>query len=176
MQINKIANSVNCKIWWTIGTVLVLTLISCDRASTNKYFLEKGFEYADKSDWANALIYFRKATEKEPKNSVAWANLGTAYLNTGKPKLAIECYGEAYSLNPDNPYISCSLSSGYNALKDPKKAINHADNALSINPEYTPAMLNKAKALRALGKKKEAKLLFEKAIKLRPKLQRHWTE
>lgn len=152
--------------------MVFLFLFSCDDGRAGKSSIDLGFEQADKSDWKRALVYFKKATKEEPDNSVAWANLGTSYLNTGEYKLAIESYNRAYSLNPKDPYISCSLSSTYNVLKEPRRAIKHADNALSVDPQYAPAMFNKAKALKILGRNEESDILIEKAVTLRREQKR----
>jgi len=156
-----------------IGIALLFGAVSCGESEPGKSSLDIGYDYADEHNWTEALIYFGKATEEEPLNSLAWANQGTAYLNTDRPRMAIESYRKAFALAPEDPYISCSLASSYNALEDPHSAIKHADNALSIDADFAPAMLNKAKALRALGRHKESKILVARAIELKPDLKDH---
>lgn len=137
--------------------------------------LENGLEFAKDHDWNRALVEFAKATQEQPMSALAWANHGTALLNTGKAEQAIKSYEKAKSLNKDDPYIYCSLGSACQALGRFEEALTHLDDALATDPAYAPAMANKARALEKLGRPREAAVYYQKAFELDPKLRRHFS-
>ena len=136
--------------------------------------LEQGLQSAERSDWKGARLHFERAVEEDPSNGLAWANHGTALLNLGEPEKAVQSYLRAKELTPKDPYIYCSLCSAKSRLGRYEEAIRYADEALAADPNYAPAMANKGRALKHLGRSKEAAALFEKAFRLMPELRQHF--
>ena len=52
-----------------------------------------------------AIVAYRAALTREPRDPAALRGLGRAYLRTGKPELALEPLGLAYDQAPDDPKI-----------------------------------------------------------------------
>jgi eukaryotic-like serine/threonine-protein kinase len=60
---------------------------------------------------AEAMPFFKRAIELDPRFAMAWANLGTSYLNSGEMEQASECYRKAFELKdkvsePEKFYIT----------------------------------------------------------------------
>ena len=64
-----------------------------------------GVTLAQQGRWADAIAAYRKAISLPiyPSPEVAYANLGWAYLNLGKPREAEESYRAAIQLQPSFP-------------------------------------------------------------------------
>lgn len=53
-----------------------------------------------KGNHGQAIFYFKKALEVNPKSAMAYVNLGTAYKNQGDAVLAAEYYNKALEIDP----------------------------------------------------------------------------
>ena len=79
------------------------------------------------------ISYHKKIILEDPLDSIAYFELGRAFLALGKHEEEIEAYREAIQLNPK--YISAhyNLSIAYDLLKDGPNAIKHMLRALSLS-------------------------------------------
>jgi len=135
-----------------------------------------GLKQGRNHDWAKALKHFEKAIALDPSYSDAWANHGTAHLNLGRPKKAVESYLRASKLDPKDPYVYCSLCSAKLKMGELNEALQHANKAIEVDPKFAPAIANKGKVLRKLNRHEEAEQLFKKAFTLDPNLKKHFSE
>ena len=155
-------------------TVIVYGCNSQTQSDQAKESLQEGLVAADNHNWEKALEHFQKSVDLDSLSASAWANHGTALLNTGMPGKAIISYNRSKALNDEDPYIFCSLSSACNRLKKYEEAIHHAEKALEIDSFYAPAMANKAWSLKQLGLTEKSDSLFKKAFELKPELRKHF--
>lgn len=169
------------KIWFVIFVTLNIFLCSSVLAETNEvlqaeYQVEMGLEQIRAHDWEKAFVYFDKAVNLDPTNYLAWANHGTSHLNLGRPQEAIKSYERARELDPSDPYVYCSLGSANIRLAKPNEALKHIDQAIALDPLFWPALMNKARLLISLGKDKEAKLYYLKALEINPDIKNPFTD
>ncbi len=69
-----------------------------------------GFQYYENGDFANAIIYYKKAIALSPEYPVPLNNLGVVYLKSNKLVLARECFFKAIVLNPEYVKAICNLA------------------------------------------------------------------
>lgn len=103
-----------------------------------------------------AITLLRAATQKAPKLSEAWHNLGVTYRNEGHAEWARSAYRKAINLEPKNGDYIAMMSGAYINTGTPEAALTWADKALEINPDNCQARNNKALALLELGRYAEA--------------------
>ncbi len=84
-------------------------------------------------------------------------NLGEAYLQQGKYRVALKEFKKAESLYPDDPFLHDDIGLAYYYLGKQDQAIFHFEKALEIKSDYTPARNNLGNAY---AEKKE----WDKAI------------
>ena len=65
-------------------------------------WVQKGVDAAQSKDFDNAILYFQKAFELNPKSSEICYNLGLAYLDNGNMDKAIQIFERAIEINPEN--------------------------------------------------------------------------
>lgn len=69
-----------------------------NKDAANKWF-DLGLKATDERD---AIRYFSKVLQLDPKNSAAWNKKGVALSNLHRHGKAIECYNKALEINPEN--------------------------------------------------------------------------
>lgn len=62
-----------------------------------------GDTYAAQKDMPNAITAYTKGITKAPKNPYGYFQRGFAYINTGKPELAVKDLTQYITLQPDDP-------------------------------------------------------------------------
>ena len=72
--------------------------------------MEAGTSAIAVGDFEEAIKYFQKATELDPKYFEAWHSLGMAYMKSQKYPEAIEAGKKAVELNPNDQFAHVSLS------------------------------------------------------------------
>lgn len=75
--------------------------------------MEKGTAAIAIGELEQAVEYFKKATELDPKHFDAWHSLGMAYMKSQKYIEAIEAGKKAVELNPNDQFARVSLSMYY---------------------------------------------------------------
>jgi len=94
---------------------------------------------------AEAIDGVRKLLKREPRNAIAWENLGFYLHNTGRIAEAKSCYEKVVALNPKS--IPVRLNLAYIALQDRnlKEADRHIGAALKADPDSVDAHLARAR-------------------------------
>ena len=75
------------------------------------FYYYMGLSYCCDRDYNKAIVFFKKAKEKGLDNYLINYNLGTAYLETEKYKMAEECL--LYSLNKNRQYVNNYINLSY---------------------------------------------------------------
>jgi tetratricopeptide (TPR) repeat protein len=164
-----------------------LFLISCagtQKRSSAQYELEKGLALFNDGKYEQAVPYFVKASEIEPKYLEAYVYLGRSYLKLDRWTDAISPLQKAYGLAPNetakviagdlfDAFFGASLSEF--GKGNYKASIDHIRQALKINPGSEIAVKELAKSLLAFGTKLlsdgnilEAITAFKEAVQLSP--------
>jgi tetratricopeptide (TPR) repeat protein len=102
---------------------------------------------SDKAFDKAAKIY-EKITKKEPKNDVAFFNLGRSYNKLNKDEEAREALSEAVKLKPDDIEYQAELGAILNKLSEYDEAVKVLKKAASLdeNNSYVQDLLAKAEA------------------------------
>jgi len=101
-----------------------------------------------------ALVWFDKALEVDPENTLSLENkvnalneLGKQQLGLEKPEEALVWFDKALEVDPNAAYVLNNKGLALYKLGDSVEAISYYDRALTINPYYELAKENKKLAL-----------------------------
>jgi tetratricopeptide (TPR) repeat protein len=111
---------------------------------------------------------YETVLKREPNNTNALNSLAELRMELGQPAQAIELLERSRKLNPADPRYTLSLGDAYLKTSQFDKASSEFDKLLAISEDYAPALLGKGLALQGMGKKNEAQVQFDKAIKVSP--------
>jgi tetratricopeptide (TPR) repeat protein len=121
---------------------------------------EQGFEAA-------ALEGFERAATLDP-GPITFYNLGTVYVNAGRPREALAAFERAIELRPDYAEANNSLGALLAQSGDVPAAVARFRVALRARPEFPDALNNLGYALFQTGQEQEAHALFQKALEQQP--------
>lgn len=139
----------------------------CDVVITGDRLLELG-----KPD--EALIYYNKALEMDPKSALLWINKGTSLAAQGRHKEALTCFKQATKLDPGEAKAWYNSSISLGILGRIEEALNCCEEAIKIEPSNAGAWYNKGVLLAKLGRYKEAIACYDEAIEKNPKEALAW--
>jgi tetratricopeptide (TPR) repeat protein len=111
---------------------------------------------------------YETVLKREPNNINALNSLAQLRMELGQPAQAIELLERSRKLNPADPRYTLSLGDAYLKTSQFDKASSEFDKLLAISEDYAPALLGKGLALQGMGKKNEAQVQFDKAVKVSP--------
>ena len=101
-----------------------------------------GTAYLMKGDYVNAILHYKNALEKNPKDIDVKNNLANTYLKNEEYDNAKVIYLEL--LNADKKNWECYLNLGkiYMQLKDDQNALKMLLTLQKLNPDYKSAEVN----------------------------------
>jgi DNA-binding beta-propeller fold protein YncE/tetratricopeptide (TPR) repeat protein len=105
--------------------------------------LQVGIILARQGDRAEAMKYFRKIIETEPKNAAALNNMGNLHMLDGRYPEAQKAYADAAKADPKDAEILVNLANSYKAVNN----VDKAKEAFAQAQRIDPAMASKYKAL-----------------------------
>lgn len=139
--------------------------------AANKYPLNAravsnyGIALMNQRSYNEAIPLLKRAAEINPKDSILWYNLGTCFKLAGQTDKSIESYEKALELNPRYQKASVDLGLIYVSKHNFTKAWDIMLKAKSYNPEHPYNNALTAEIYCETGDLKQAKSLFEKAVK-----------
>ncbi|HKA35942.1 MAG TPA: sulfatase-like hydrolase/transferase [Thermoanaerobaculia bacterium] len=101
-----------------------------------------GIALATSGDPARAIEAFRNALRLDPKNAVAWQNIGLTQLHANRPAEAIEAFDKAFAVNDRLPRAWNGRGAALEALGRHAEAIEAWKKAIALDPQQFEAMLN----------------------------------
>ena len=111
-----------------------------------------------------ALRELKRALELKPSYWEAHQMLGWLYFILGRPPRALDHFQVAVELNPRHALARHGLYDAYNNTGQHRKALREARRQQRMGLEETGAVGGEFRALRGLGRLKEARRLAEKQI------------
>jgi tetratricopeptide (TPR) repeat protein len=141
--------------WATAATAAVLTVLG---AAT----WQRGRIYATEE------TLWRDTVAKNPNNSLAHSNLGSALAKTGKIEEAIAHYEQALRINPDLALAHYNLGIILAKTGKIEDAITQYEQAVHLKPGFAEPHYNLGAALAKRGKIEEAIAHYEQAVRLKP--------
>jgi tetratricopeptide (TPR) repeat protein len=115
-----------------------------------------------------AISFYLKAIEIEPKFAEAHNNLGNAYRKKGRRDEAIQHYRSAIALDPGSPAAYFHLGIVFQENGESNASAQCYRKALELDPEHSRALLNLGVCLDSRGMPEEALLCYQRALELDP--------
>ena len=128
----------------------------------------KGFTFSINGQDQKAIKFFKEATEKDPKNPMAWYGLGFCHAGLNNQKDAIKAYKQAIKMNPNDEISYFNLGNYYNKLEQYDDAIEAYKNVVRINPEFEAAHFNLGLIYSQLDRFDDGRQAFETVIRINP--------
>ncbi len=125
--------------------------------------------------WRQSRMYrdletlYRETIRRNPESWMAYSNLGTLLLETGRAPEAMADLERAVALKPDLPEGQFNLGNALRAAGRLDEAVGRYEAALRARPDYPEAEDNLGTTLAALGRPAEAILHVRAALRLRPR-------
>jgi protein O-mannosyl-transferase len=155
-------------VWHDSETLYAYVLAHTPRPSRIA-FNNFGSQLAERGRLDDAIPYFRRAVEIDPKFDEARANLGNALAAQGKTAEAMEQYREAVRLKPNS--LSAHHSLALALVREGKidEALEHYRRAVEINPGFLEGQNNFGLLLALKGRYAEAITHLRAALEIDPK-------
>jgi len=118
-----------------------------------------------------AIPFFKKATQLEPRVPEHHFNLALALTTLEKHLEAIPAYEKAVQLNPQFAVAHFNLGVAHLALADFSRAIHRFATATQLQPTYTEAWGNLGVAQQRAGLLPDAITSYQKALSIQPKVK-----
>ncbi|MGD0591626.1 MAG: tetratricopeptide repeat protein [Bacteroidota bacterium] len=131
-------------------------------------WLQKGYNAHELKEYDNAILYFQKAIELDPKDAEPYAILGAVYNQKGNLVKAIQCCEKAIELNPGFSGAYNNLGLAYKNKGDFDKAIQLFHKAIELNPGESRTFYNLGNTYTKIGNLEKAIQSYEKAIEFNP--------
>jgi len=141
-----------------------------------KVYNETSYELNLRLGWLNyeagqftqSAAYYNKAIDLKPMSIEARLGFALPASSVGNWNQVITRYNEVLKLDPNHYTVNYRLGSIYYGRKDYQTAFKYFEKILNLYPFDYDAMLMTAWTYFQLGKMREAKVLFQKALLNRP--------
>lgn len=154
--------------------------------------LEKGISLYDSGTYEEAIEYFDRSLNANPRNPDTLYNKGSALSHISKYREAIECFEESLRIKPANNEAvkanedahkkqsqkesSLAIEEGLGHINnsDYRSAIDSFDKSIRLNPENYIPYSYKADVLFKLNEHEEAINYYDRALKIKPDYYYGW--
>ncbi|MHA1809856.1 MAG: tetratricopeptide repeat protein [Candidatus Heimdallarchaeaceae archaeon] len=130
--------------------------------------------YEKNMDLNKAVIILSKIIEQQPKNSIAWHNLGLAYEKQGDLEQAIECYQKTIELDPKDVISCLCLGFAYEKQGDLEQAIECYQKVVKLDPKEALVWLGLGVAYEKQDNLEQALEYYQKAVEIDPEDAHAW--
>ncbi|MFH1678879.1 MAG: DUF2723 domain-containing protein [Candidatus Omnitrophota bacterium] len=111
-----------------------------------EYHIQRGANFGMMGEHDKAIDEFKKALSLDPEFSIAYVNLGNAYMNKDSVDEAIDMYKQAIKINPgiESSIAYLNLGAIYvNIKKDFPNAATYLEKYVELNPDDTQSKMIK---------------------------------
>jgi tetratricopeptide (TPR) repeat protein len=136
--------------------------------------LTKGRALSTQKKYAEALPFFERATQLDPRSFDAWANLGFCRKELNQPQQALVAYERALGLDSKQAWVWTNTASALIDLKRYQEALAAAERSIAIDSRVAVAWGKKALALYDLQRYDEALAAYDRALALDPNYVEAW--
>ena len=120
-----------------------LALLEPLRGSSNPDALNAlGIARATAGEPGAAIEAFQRALRLDPKNAVAWQNIGLTHVHEKHPEQALEAFEKAFAINDRLPRAWNGRGAALEELGRHAEAIESWKKALALDPQQFEALLN----------------------------------
>jgi len=133
-------------------------------------YLELGFACKSLKQDDDAITWYKKAIDLDPKNHVPLNGVGEVYRDNKKDmNEAINWYRKALDINPDERKANFGIGYCNNSLGNYAIAVSYLQKAIQFEPTYTAAYVELGYSNYKLANNTAALESFNKALALNPK-------
>jgi tetratricopeptide (TPR) repeat protein len=132
------------------------------------YFRLGWLQEVGMDDDDQAIGYYDRAIELNPKDAMAFNNRGNIYFHSGDYARAIVDYTQAIELSPEDATAFYNRGIAFYRQGDYARAVTDYDRAIQLNPAYDAAFNNRGLAYARSGDYARAIADFDQAIELNP--------
>ena len=152
-----------------LSGALLLTsgMTACGKAQDSQTLVTEAKQYQQKGDNKAAIIQLKNALQKNPDDTEARYLLGTIYNESGDPQSAEKELRKALGLGMSSDKVLPNLGKTLLILGEFQKVLDETQRAAETKNSAEISTL-RGNAYLALGKSREAKELFEQALKVNP--------
>ncbi|MSU20533.1 MAG: tetratricopeptide repeat protein [Pedosphaera sp.] len=148
-----------------VGMAAALALSGCSRESKEKRAFTKAGQYFEAKEFDKAEIEYINVVRLNATNGLAWARLGTIFLNKGDAGSAVSSLTKAVELQTEDLNARVQLGSIYVLANQAAKAREQAIFIMGKQPLKDEGMLLLADASRTPADVKDARQRLEKLPK-----------
>ncbi len=137
--------------------------------------LESGYQAQQAGNLLSAEKTYQQVLAQDADNIHALNLLGMLYVNSQRPREAIEFLLRALSQQPDNSQTQNNIGLAYKDLGQNYKAIEHFTKAAELDPDNPDIHNNLGNVLRIVEKPRKAVAAYERALKIAPTFAECWS-
>ncbi|HET9530814.1 MAG TPA: tetratricopeptide repeat protein [Blastocatellia bacterium] len=150
------------------GSAVVSAADLYDRTPANKALFEKALAAIKAKDYSQAISLLRQVVETDPKDFIAWTELGTVYFRQGNLGEAGSAYKSALQHQPSFALALLNYGKLRMAKKDYEGAIETLDKAVKAHPLSADANYFLGESYLQVKKGSKAVGYLYEALKLDP--------
>jgi tetratricopeptide (TPR) repeat protein len=125
-----------------------------------------GVAYGPEGRIADSVRTLQRVVDLQPRNPLAWANLGASLEQLQRPAEAQRAFEQALTLDPALLFARNRLARLLLSAGDARAARTHLERSLELDPASTDARYQLSEVLRAEGRTAEADRLFHQIFGL----------
>ena len=148
----------------------MLTLRSLDQKFKVNTSLVEAKILLSKGKINTAIQLLEQVEQKNTKSSAISLELGNVYFNIDKLPLALKAYEKGLTIEPDNAKLHNGMAKTYFQLEEYEEAADHALTSIELVRYFPEAHYMLGRCLEKLGDDENAKIAFETANMLQPKM------
>jgi tetratricopeptide (TPR) repeat protein len=122
------------KLFFRITFIICLLLAILSGCEYSQYY--QGTKLLEKGQYDQAITYFDKAIEINPRYAEAYNNRGIAYLKKGQYDKAISDFTEAIEINPKDAMAYRNRGIAYAMIRQHDKFSSNLNKAIELDPTY----------------------------------------
>ena len=119
-------------------------------------------------NWDQAIENFNKVIEINPKDAMAYFNIGTIFSEKEEFDIAIKNYQKCLAINPDHAEAHDNMGSALKAQGNLTAAVEQFTQAINLKPNFAQAHYNLGVALQEQENFSESIKSYEKACQIKP--------
>ena len=144
-------------------------------ASVIDNLLAVAVKHHQEGRFLEAEKFYNEIIKIDPRNSVAYNNLGLIISDRGLYHEAIEIFQKSCELNRNNADAYNNLGNTYKALGKLDQAIECLEETLRIKPEFAGGHVNLGNVFQAQGRFDLAIASYERALRITPEFSEAWS-
>lgn len=131
-------------------------------------YYQDGLRQFGTGNYQQAIAYFDKAIQLQPRYADAYNNRGLAYSRLGQHQEAIQNFNQVIQINPNDPKAYNNRGQEFGNTGQQNRAFEDYSKAIAIDPKYADAYANRGEVYRSRGEDDKAIPDFDQAVKNNP--------